>query len=75
MTQEKIQKIIAEALPRTSAKEAEISFVVSDIEDPTTWVVVLDAQGEELAVKISERPDSSPETIRNEFIDQVRRLF
>ena len=54
---------------------AEISLVVSDIEDPTTWVVVLDVQGEELAVKISETPDSSPETIRNKFIDQVRRLF
>lgn len=75
MTQEEIQKIIAEALPETSAKDTEISLVVSDIEDPTTWVVVLDVQGEELAVKISETPDSSPETIRNKFIDQVRRLF
>jgi hypothetical protein len=72
MTEEEVLKIAEEALPETSAKGAEISFIVND---SSTWVIVLDSQGEELAVRVAETPESTSEYFRRKFIYEVSKLF
>ncbi len=61
-----------EALPETSAKEAEISFIVNQ---SSSWVIVLRSGQEEVAVRVAAIPDATPDSLRQEFIQEVAKLF
>ncbi len=68
VTEEDVRGIVQEALPETSAKEAEISFIVNQSSD---WIIVLCSGKEEVAVRVAATPDS----LRQEFIQEVAKLF
>ena len=72
MTEEEVRRIVQEALPETSAKEAEISFIVNQ---SSSWVIVLRSGQEEVAVRVAAIPDATPDSLRQEFIQEVAKLF
>ena len=72
VTEEDVRGSIQEALPETSAKEAEISFIVNQSSD---WIIVLRSGKEEVAVRVAATPDSTPDSLRQEFIQEVAKLF
>ncbi len=72
MTEEDVREIMQEALSETSAREAEISFIVNQ---SSSWIIVLRNGGEEVAVRVATTPDSAPDSLRQEFIQEVAKLF
>ena len=61
-----------EALPETSAMEAEINFIVNQ---SSNWIIVLRSGEEEVAVRVAAAPDSTSDSLRQEFIREVAKLF
>ncbi|MDA2938218.1 hypothetical protein MYX75_08160, partial [Acidobacteria bacterium AH-259-A15] len=61
-----------EALRETPGKEAQVSLV---IKRDSVWMILLRSKDEELAIKVDETPQSTPESMKQNIIQQIRRLF
>ncbi|MDA2924427.1 hypothetical protein MYX65_07185, partial [Acidobacteria bacterium AH-259-L09] len=61
-----------EALQETPGKEAQVSLV---IKRDSVWMILLRSKDEELAIKVDETPQSTPESMKQNIIQQIRRLF
>ncbi|MDA2928526.1 hypothetical protein MYX84_01045 [Acidobacteria bacterium AH-259-O06] len=72
MTEEQIKAMVEEALQETPGKEAQVSLV---IKRDSVWMILLRSKDEELAIKVDETPQSTPESMKQNIIQQIRRLF
>ena len=72
VTEEQIKAMVEEALQETPGKEAQVSLV---IKRDSVWMILLRSKDEELAIKVDETPQSTPESMKQNIIQQIRRLF
>ncbi len=73
MSPDEVRRIVEEALPETSARNLEARLVLK--EEPSTWIIMLGKDEQEWVVRVEETGDSTPESLRGDVIEQVRRLF
>ncbi len=71
MTEAEIRELFNRARRQTSAKEAEVTFVV---QDGSKWIILFQSRGEELAIELDEGADSTAQSIEAELCRSLMRL-
>lgn len=72
MTEETIKRLILEALRETPGKAATISLI---LRQDSVWMVLLEENGEELAIRINENEVDGEESAKRILAEQIRMLF